>query len=506
MAYTLLMRSRSFQCLLFSLFSCAFFLSAAQKASACTCGPRPTVLETFDESDEVVIVKVLSVEKVPVPEKEEYVESVRSATLIVEKVFKGKLKVRDEIVFGQGRGADCVWTFDDDSVGEQFLFYLIRPEKLTDLPYLPSQEPGLWFAFACGRSSGLAGARDDLLYLDNISKRQGKTRISGTLDGWGTTDLDVAGKRIKIIGPKKTYEVKTDKDGVFEIYDLPPGKYFVEPETPAGWKIDPEALPYSPSVIVSSHGQPEMKSPRQVAIKLEPKKHAGVDISFVIDNSVRGRVFDPNGKPMHGVCVYLWASGEDNWGPHDCTDKQGQFEITSISEGEYVLAANPDGKLSEHEPFERIFYPNVAQRDRAAVISVGAGDTIDNLDIVIPKLEETITIEGVLLHSDGKPAAKEWVKFKVTNQDSRIDSHVSETTDAAGRFKLKILKGLTGELAGEKWLVTDFYKNCPKVDELIAKSGSNDTSVFSNIIKLTTEQNLYDVELMLPFPRCEKKE
>jgi hypothetical protein len=91
-------------------------------------------------------------------------------------------------------------------------------------------------------------------------------------------------------------------------------------------------------------------------------------------------------------------------------------------------------------------------------------------------------------------------------QDSKTDGNVSETSDQAGRFTLKVLKGLTGELAAEKWLVTDFYKNCPKVDELIAKSGGNDTSVFSNIIKLTTEQNLYNVELMLPFPRCEKKE
>ena len=43
---------------------------------------------------------------------------------------------------------------------------------------------------------------------------------------------------IKIIGAQKTYETKTDKGGVFEIYDLPPGKYSIEPEMPAGWKID----------------------------------------------------------------------------------------------------------------------------------------------------------------------------------------------------------------------------------------------------------------------------
>ena len=46
--------------------------------------------------------------------------------MVVERVFKGKLKIRDEIVFGQGGGADCIWTFDEESIGHQFLFYLKR--------------------------------------------------------------------------------------------------------------------------------------------------------------------------------------------------------------------------------------------------------------------------------------------------------------------------------------------------------------------------------------------
>lgn len=148
------MRFRSWQCLLLSIFACAFLLITAQTASACSCGRRPTVLESFDESDEVVIVRVISVEKVADTGERHYVDGVRSTTMIVEKVFKGNLKIRDEIVFGQGGGADCIWTFDEKSVGHQFLFYLNRPEKLSDRRYLPSSDPGLWFAFGCGRSSG----------------------------------------------------------------------------------------------------------------------------------------------------------------------------------------------------------------------------------------------------------------------------------------------------------------------------------------------------------------
>ena len=49
-----------------------------------------------------------------------------------------------------------------------------------------------------------------------------------------------------------------------------------------------------------------------------------------------------------------------------------------------------------------------------------------------------------------------------------------------------------------------YYENCPKVDELIAGSRGDNVTVRSNVIKLTTEQNVYNVELTLPFPRCEK--
>jgi hypothetical protein len=54
----------------------------------------------FDQAEEVVIVSVLSVEKAEDTVERSYVDGVRSATLISDKVFKGKLQVRDEIVFG----------------------------------------------------------------------------------------------------------------------------------------------------------------------------------------------------------------------------------------------------------------------------------------------------------------------------------------------------------------------------------------------------------------------
>jgi hypothetical protein len=59
-------------------------------------------------------------------------------------------------------------------------------------------------------------------------------------------------------------------------------------------------------------------------------------------------------------------------------------------------------------------------------------------------------------------------------------------------------------LSGEEWLLEGLYKNCPKVDELLVKSGGKSTTVYSNVVKIEANQNFYDVRLTLPFPKCEK--
>jgi hypothetical protein len=193
-----------------------------------------------------------------------------------------------------------------------------------------------------------------------------------------------------------------------------------------------------------------------------------------------------------------------DWGRSDCTDPQGRFEITSVAEGEYVLGANQNDKPSARRPFRRIFYPSVPDRERAVVLHVGPGELIENLDLVIPRLVETITVKGVLRYSDGNPAVDQTVKFKIPQTNDKVDGDVSEQTDSEGRFSLTILKGLTGELAGEAWLLKGYYKECPKVDEILVKAGSSNVTVRTNVITLTAEENVFDLELTLPSPRCEK--
>lgn len=442
----------------------------ADAAFACSCGPMRSVLNAFEQAHAVVIARLISVEPTKSgpggqekEAEENEVDRFGPATVLVEKVYKGNLRVNREILTGFFPDVGCGFSFHEKWVGQQFLLYLDRDDKADNH----------WFASVCGRSRGLERASEDLLYLDNVEKLRGKTRVSGDYGGaWGRPLEGVANRTIRITGDTKTYETKTDSNGVFEIYDLPPGKYVLEPEIPNGWEL----ARYSP--LSNQDGTPDNLFP----FTLEAKKHVTLELTFVPNNRVEGRVVGPDGNPIEHVCVYL-LKPEKPEGDHvsACTNVNGNFSIRSLPSGTYVAVLNPDGKLSPNEPFPRIFYPNGTQREKAALITVGNGESVKEINFGITSLAETVIVSGVLLYSDGEPAAKKLVTFLPLNKDDFYGNH-SRYTDNEGRFTLKILKGLQGEIFGD-------------VDD-----------IKSPAIKVDPQHDIEDLVLRFTFPQSKRKE
>lgn len=483
-------------------------LTGSRTAHACSCGAAPTVLDSYNRSDVVVIVSAVSVDKAA-PEKtappgqmsngENYVDGVRSTSMRVEQVFKGALKVGDEMIFLQGGGADCIWTFNEEDIGKKFLFYLRAHENSSR-----------WIAGTCGRSNRLEGAADDLLYLTNIDKVSNKTRISGTLRFLYETDESLAGLKVRITGDKRTVEVKTDKDGVYEIYDLPAGRYFVDAEIPKGWKMSRFWLDYSASV--DRKAKPASSS--GIPIVLEANRHAALDIILEIDNAVRGHIYDPMGQPMIDVCLHLIpADGTKGRYLGDCTEKDGAFEIQRIPPGAYVVIVNDDGKMTSTEPFGTFYYPKALKREEATVFNINRGDFVENLDIY-PAIEvKTITVKGVLVYSDGKPVADEFVSFKSppkrpakndADDEDEEENDAQAKTDLKGRFSIKIVNGANGSLFGWMYTYAGEFENCPKLERLIKQSGSDDPAIRTSPLEMRATTNLYGVVLKFPFPACKK--
>lgn len=472
----------------------AALLLDTRKVEACSCvREKPTVLESYEGSDIVVVARIVSVET---PEKA--VDGVRLAKLIVEKCFKGYLKPGAEMTFEHGGG--CLFNFEEDDIGTQFLFYL------------PAKQKGqkLWSATYCGRSKNVDDAADDLLYLENLANARGKTRLSGTLSFYQISRFEdkdtlfqtLSGRRIRVICENHTYELVTNKAGVYEIYGLPPGAYTIEPEIPDGWKIDDSARSTRWSAPEYKNERTTRKHPFRLI--LEAERHAYFDFAYGFATALRGRLLDTAGKGMKGVCVTI-VSGQarDCFCKCEYTDDEGAFDIDDIPPGQYVVAVNKDAKISSVAPFHTLYYPGTFEREKAAVLTVGPGQISEGLNILVPKMEETVTVEGVALFSDGKPVVNALVQFEPDKTSAAVDGRAWARTDSTGRFAIKILTGLSGIMYDEMFTYSGEYLNCPKLEELI-KAGPGSLIIRTNALAIQADDDARNLVLRYTFPGCQK--
>ena len=279
-----------YEFLLVLMFLGVAFLLFPDMVVACARAPKPTVLQAYNDSDVVVIARAISVEKLSDESQKPMTGTlVTSTTMEVEKVYKGNLRVGDTMVFGQGNGIRCTWVFYESDISKEYLFYLNSP----------SRDQKLWYEYGLGRSNLRQNAADDLLYLNKMDKVHGRTRISGVLAEDGLAGLSVEGQTIRIIGRNKTYVTKTDKNGVYELYDVPPGRYVLAPELKFGWKVDEFSLTRPFTRVELMHGR---RQSNRVAFTLRPRSHFGVDLKLTLSNHVGGSIYDSNSKPMPGFC------------------------------------------------------------------------------------------------------------------------------------------------------------------------------------------------------------
>ena len=345
-------------------------------ATGCAIPPKPTVLDAYEDADVVVIARAISVEKVgdgsPIPING---SRVLSTIMEVQKVFKGNLSTGDKLTFGQGNGIRCTRVFYEEDIGKDFLFYLQKPPP----------DSTVWYEFGYARSNWISAAADDLRYLNNIERMRGKTRVAGTLsdEEFGP---GLPGRKIWILGKNKVYETRTDENGVYEFYDLPPGRYVLEPELPFGWRINDK------TIGTTTVSKEEQIHGRHIRFTLKPRQHAAIDIAFVMNNVISGSVVDAHGKPLPRVQVSLKPLDDNNQSvDFDYTDEKGRFAIESITPGKYIVVLNEDGKRTVEEPFNTFYYPDVTEEAKARVFAIRAGDQIKGLKIVVPKAAENGT-------------------------------------------------------------------------------------------------------------------
>jgi hypothetical protein len=489
----------------FSAIAFVLFLFTAD-AMACECvRPRPTVADELERYTKVVVTgRIESVHKIRDEERKDDYWAYRSATLVVDKVFMGNVKVGDRLVLAQGSGSDCAFTWEPTAVGSKWLFYLGDPstryhEYIEQRSLKDDEKISMYGTSFCGRSTTSDSAARDLAFLENIAKRKGSTRVSGDLRYYDRSGRSVEGIQVRITGKEGTFKTKYLKNGYFEIYDMPPGEYIFEVMAPFGWTAVNDHFSWPE---FDREDDAKLKK-NQRYIRVTEGGHTDVNLGLVPDTLVKGRIISPIGKPMSKVCLSLVSlqNTEPERDKTECTEQNGEFKFEHMPPGNYRLEINPNGKIDDEHPFGKLYYPGVSSEAHAGVISVDAGKHTLGLQIQIPQTVRLIDVIGVVLFDDDKPAAGASVKFE--SSDKGKFDEVSTRTDDSGRFSMRIPYGAVGTIRSTKYFSKYSYSECPKIMEFVTSSGPTDVNTTS--LEVSGTEPTITTTLRFPFDFCPEK-
>lgn len=238
------------------------FALGAETSLACMYGPPyRTVCETYAQADSVVVGKIESVRG----------DNLNQTVVIkVERTYKGKS--RKEVVLNQPQST-CDWDFSGE-VGKTFLLYLARNRKTNN-----------YSAIAEGVGGRVEWEHENLYWLNKLPKALKRTRLSGTValyqrDPFEFVDY-AAGTKVRVFNEKKSFEVMTDAKGVYEIWDIPVGKYRIEPLLPPTLRL---SLDLERGVVDFDSLRKDDPNTSAVLIEIQPKGCGGID--FVVNRTV----------------------------------------------------------------------------------------------------------------------------------------------------------------------------------------------------------------------------
>jgi len=482
---------------------CAVFftmaLASPREAMSCSCGNMSSVLDMFEKSEHVLIAKITAV-NVVLPER--YSFGPGTIVVTVEKTYKGGRKPGEVIEFLMP-GSSCDYQFYKEDVGEEFLLYYNEPQNDSSL--IPALS-------ICQRINNLKKATEDTLYLDNLSKVRGKTRISGSLTGSpGNPAFD--GRKILIRRGDNSWELTTNSAGVFEIYDLPPGEYEIEAELPDKWKYSST----SSSQLIKY--DPENRGRRNsvtLNLRVEDRKHTSLEIWLVPDSAISGQVLSPSGQPMERVFVYMDRVSRMNNSAFTTTGKNGEFSFEIGAEDEYVIVVNRRGDIVDI-PFRTFYYPGVDNREKAEIFSITAGTSFKDIIFRIPEFEKTIQLSATVLYSDGKTVDNAMTFLTLTPEGKSEEIAISLSEN--GIHNTGIHKGFAGKLAFNTSAGSGDFLNCPVIENILREDFENkkqkaseinavlvlsNTKFRSDEIWISGEGDVTDIRLHLPIPYCER--
>jgi hypothetical protein len=198
----------------------AVLLVNVNSAMACIYGPPySTVCEKYAEANTVIIGKIVRVKPHYIATKFGPFQNTQTVKIKVSKTFKGQSK--RTILLTQPQST-CDWDFQGE-IGKTLLLYLHKNGKTKQFS-----------AIGSGSGGEIDRKAEDLYWLKGLPQSLKRTRISGTIELYQDEPFSFSdhmiGAKVKISNENQSFQVTTDKNGVYEIWDIPIGKYKIMPD------------------------------------------------------------------------------------------------------------------------------------------------------------------------------------------------------------------------------------------------------------------------------------
>lgn len=309
----------------------------------------------------------------------------------------------------------------DFQLGGQYLIYARRTPE------------GRLATSECSGTKPIEEAAADLDYIASIPSAEPTGRVYGHIERTVADPSDrttpkavpAAGVAVALTGATSRLTVTTDPQGKLDV-QVPPGDYTIAPVVPETIRV---------------YGAPHRAS-------VPARGCAPVYFSLITNGRIEGRVVreDGTGVPRVSVEVIPAESPEDppiddsTIAPSATTDQTGRFAVDAILAGRYYIAANARYGPRLDSPYVATYLPGVARRAEAQVVDLGEGERKTGFTIVVSPLAET-TVSGLVTFDDDRPVTDAGVQAQTLDR-RRANLDIART-DASGRFRLRVLAGMT---------------------------------------------------------------
>jgi hypothetical protein len=238
---------------------------------------------------------------------------------------------------------------------------------------------------------------------------------------------------ILVLQPRGTTRQKkavTDSEGRYRMSGIPPGKYTIEPSSPALIFAQPESG-FSGKLVIIGEGE-----------QIE-----GLDLELVGGGVITGRVTGADGKPVVEEVVLLKRTDNKQFRISENfyrwrTDDRGIYRIYGLNSGSYLVSAgDPEGSSGEGH-HRQVFYPSATDEKSARAVDVAEGEEKSGIDIRVEPRPLGFRVSGSTVDAEtGQPvaAAMVWFGAGKSQPDGRtmLTSATGRQTDQTGSFSFE---------------------------------------------------------------------